>query len=62
MRYAPLQLLSALEQQPQLLTALLAAADPQGLANRAWACGELGRKGRLLPGVLLQHCVPVLSN
>jgi hypothetical protein len=57
MHYAPLQLLSALEQQPQLLTALLAAAGPQGLANMALACGQLGYRGKLLPGALLQQAV-----
>jgi hypothetical protein len=62
MHYTPLQLLSALEQQPQLLTALLAAAGPQSLANMAWACGELGRKGKLLPRVLLQQLVHLLQH
>jgi hypothetical protein len=57
MQFAPLQLLSALQQQPQILAALLAAADPQVLANMAWACGQLGYTGKLLPGALLQQAV-----
>jgi hypothetical protein len=62
MQYAPLQLLSALEQQPRLLTALVAAAGPQELANMAWACGQLGYRGKLLPGVLLQQAVLLLQD
>jgi hypothetical protein len=62
MQYAPLQLLSALEHEPVLLTGMVAAAVPQGLANMAWACGELGYKGKLLPGVLLQQAVQLLQG
>jgi hypothetical protein len=62
MHYTPLQLLSALEQQPQLLNALFVAARPQSLANMAWACGELGYEGKFLPGVLLQHAVQLLQH
>jgi hypothetical protein len=52
-----LQLLSALEQHPQQLQAVLTAANSQALANIAWACGQLGYRGKLLPGALLQQAV-----
>jgi hypothetical protein len=62
MHCAPLQLLSALEQQPQLLTGLLAAAGPQSLASMAWACGQLGYTGKLLPWALLQQAVQLRQD
>jgi hypothetical protein len=62
MPYAPLPLLSALEQQPVLLKALLAAAVPQNLSNMAWACGQLGYRSKLLPGMLLQQEVQLLQD
>ena len=56
MQYLPLQLLQGLQQQtPKQLAQLLAAADPPHLANMAWACGQLGYRGQLLPGKLLQQ-------
>jgi hypothetical protein len=62
MQYAPLQLLSALDQQALPLKNFLAGAQPQEPANTAWACGKLGYKGRLLPGVLLQQAVQLLQG
>ena len=62
LQYAPLQLLSALEQHPEQLQAVLAAAIPQELANMAWACGQMGYKGRLLPEVLLQQAVTLQAG
>jgi hypothetical protein len=59
MQYAPLQLLSALEQQ---LDGVLAASVPQDLSNIACACGELGYRGKLLPGALLQQAVQLLQD
>jgi hypothetical protein len=61
LQYAPLQLLSALEQHPQQLRAVLTAANSQDLANMAWACGHLGYRGKLLPGALLQQAPRLLD-
>jgi hypothetical protein len=55
LQFAPLQLLSALEQQPQQLQGFLEGAIPQHLANTAWACGQLGYSSKQLPGALLQQ-------
>jgi hypothetical protein len=61
MHYAPLQLLSALEQQPSSglpqIYAIVAAAKLQELTMMAWACGQLGYSSNLLPGVVLQQAV-----
>jgi hypothetical protein len=62
LRYSPQQLLSALDQDPEQLHTLVAASTEQGLANMAWACGQLGHKGRLLPGVLLQQAVKLQAG
>jgi hypothetical protein len=58
----PLQLLSALEQQPQQLQTFLAAAKPQELANAACVCGQLGYSSKQLPGELLQQAVRLLQS
>jgi hypothetical protein len=58
----PLQLLSALEQQPQQLQGFLAAANPQALANTALACGQLGYSSKQLPIALLQQAVRLLQS
>jgi hypothetical protein len=62
MQYAPLQLLSALDQQALPLNKFLAGANPQDLANTALACGKLGYRGTLLPGALLQQAVQLLQD
>uniref|UniRef100_A0A383WDW8 RAP domain-containing protein n=1 Tax=Tetradesmus obliquus TaxID=3088 RepID=A0A383WDW8_TETOB len=48
LRYFPQQLLAA-----PGLTALLLADTTQGLANAAWACGQLGHRDEQLMGALL---------
>jgi hypothetical protein len=62
LQYNPQELLSALEQRPGQVQALLAAATPQDLANMAWAYGQLGCKGGQLPGVLLQQAVKLQAS
>jgi hypothetical protein len=62
LQFMPLQLLSALEQQPQQLQKFLAAAKPQELANTAWACGQLGYSSKQLPGALMQQVVRLLPS
>jgi tetratricopeptide (TPR) repeat protein len=62
LQFAPLQLLSALEQQPVQLQKFLAAAKPQDLANTAWACGQLGYRSKQLPGELLHQAARLLQS
>jgi hypothetical protein len=60
-RLAPVELLAALE-QPQQMQRFLAAANPQNLANTAWACGMLGQNSELLLAGLLQQAVKLLQQ
>jgi hypothetical protein len=62
LHFTPLQLLSALEQQPQQLQKFLAAAKPQDLANMACVCGQLGYSSKQLPGALLQQALRLLQS
>jgi hypothetical protein len=55
-RYAPVQLLAALQRQEHMQR-FLAGASPQALANTAWACGILGHDCELLLGGLLRQTV-----
>jgi hypothetical protein len=60
-RYARVQLLVALQQQEHMQR-FLAAANPQDVANAAWACGQLGYNSDPLLGRLLQQAQNLLQH
>lgn len=62
LRYYPEELLSALEQQPQLLHRWLQAATAIAISGFAHACASLGYSSQLLLDALLEHAVSMQSG